>query len=75
MSTTDDELQQRVCRSCNVTYDYPELKSEATRFYCAGCMDLDPRVRAKLEAFNKRIKTLSTAVQKLEQQLKKTPAT
>jgi hypothetical protein len=69
MARNDDELQERVCRACNRTYDYPELKSGATRFYCEACADLPAGVRATFEQFNKRIKTLSATVQKLEQKL------
>lgn len=69
----DDELQQRVCRACSRTYDYPELRSLATRFYCADCSDLPPAVRATFEQFNKRIKSLTASVQKLEQKLTAAP--
>lgn len=69
MARDDDELQQRVCRACNQTYDYPERGSAATRFYCAGCMELPAPVRATFEQFNKRVKSLSATVQKLEQKL------
>lgn len=69
MPRDDDELQERVCRSCNQKYDYPVLKSLATRFYCADCMALPPTVRATFEQFNKRIKALTSTVQKLEQKL------
>jgi len=67
MAEDDDELQQRACRACGQTYDYPVLKSQATRFYCASCMELPPPVRATFEQFNKRLKALTAAVQKLEQ--------
>jgi hypothetical protein len=69
MAQDDDELQQRVCRACNQTYDYPVLKSGATRFYCEDCMELPAPVRATFEQFNKRVKSLSATVQKLEQKL------
>jgi hypothetical protein len=65
----DNELQQRVCRACNRTYKYPLLKSLASRFYCEECMQLDPEIRAAFEQFNKRIKTLTTMVEKLEKKL------
>jgi hypothetical protein len=67
MARTDEELQDRVCRACNATYQYPVLKSTATRFYCESCMDLPPGVRATFERFNKRIKALTATIQKLEQ--------
>src|SRR5690606_32981196 len=60
------EIQQRVCRACNSTYKYPVLRSLATRFYCADCMELPERVRAAFEQFNKRIKNLTATVEKLE---------
>jgi len=72
MAPDDDELQERVCRACSRTYDYPVHKSTATRFYCEDCSDLPPAVRTAFEQFNKRIKSLSTAVQKLEQKLNAT---
>ena len=61
-----DALQQRVCRACNTTYKYPVKHSLATRFYCETCADLPAGVRATFEQMNKRIKTLSSAVEKLE---------
>ncbi len=69
MPQDDEELQDRVCRACNQTYKYPVLKSMATRFYCEDCVDLPPAVRASFERFNKRIRALSAAVQKLEHKL------
>jgi len=63
------EIQQRVCRACNSTYKYPVLRSLATRFYCADCMELPERVRAAFEQFNKRIKNLTATVEKLEKRL------
>ena len=69
MARDEDELQERVCRSCNQRYEYPVSRSLATRFYCAECMELPPAVRATFEQFNKRIKTLTSTVQKLEQKL------
>lgn len=62
----ETELQQRVCRACNRTYKYPVLKSLASRFYCEDCMGLDANIRASFEQFNKRIKTLTTMVEKLQ---------
>lgn len=67
MSKDPEELQERVCRACHATYKYPVYKSTATRFYCEECMDLPAGVRATFERFNKRIKTLTAAVAKLEQ--------
>jgi hypothetical protein len=61
-----DELQKRVCRACDQTYPYPVVKSLATRFYCAECMELSPQVRATFERFNKRIRALAAAVARLE---------
>lgn len=69
MAQRDEELQERICRACNQKYDYPVYKSTATRFYCENCMELSPRVRATFEQFNKRIKSLTAAVQKLEPKL------
>lgn len=54
-----NETEQRICRSCNRSYAYPLLKSVATRFYCAACMELDPPVREAFELLNKRINTLT----------------
>lgn len=69
MARDDEELQERTCRACNATYPYPVLKSTATRFYCESCMELPPGVRATFEQFNKRLKTLTATVQKLDQKL------
>ncbi len=64
--TQDQELQQRVCRACNATYRYPVRHSLASRFYCQDCMELAPGVRAAFEQMNKRIKTLTANIEKLE---------
>lgn len=69
MARDDDELQERICRACSRAYDYPVHKSLATRFYCEECAGLPPAVRSTFEQFNKRLKTLGAAVQKLEQKL------
>ncbi len=69
MAQDDDELQERTCRACSQTYEYPVLKSMATRFYCEACMQLPPTVRAAFEQFNKRLKTLDATVRKLEKKL------
>lgn len=68
-SKGDDELQQRVCRACNATYKYPVLHSLASRFYCEGCMELPAGVRSAFEQMNKRIKTLTAAMEKHEKSL------
>ncbi len=58
MTERSDELQVRVCRGCNQNYDYPVIKSAATRFYCERCALLPDGVRATIEQLNKRIKEL-----------------
>ncbi len=58
MPDRDPELQIRSCRSCNGNYDYPIIKSRATRFYCDNCALLPDTVRAVLESMNKRIKAI-----------------
>lgn len=73
MKTEDDELQDRVCRACQQTYRYPAMKSTATRFYCEGCMDLPPEVRATFERFNKRLTQLAAEVQKLHRRSPSAP--
>ncbi len=60
-----NETQQRICRACNQIYTYPVVKSAATRFYCAACMNLKPGVRATFELYNKRIKALTEQVEQL----------
>lgn len=67
MKEDTDEIHERVCRACNETYNYPVPKSPATRFYCETCAGLDAPVRAVLERYNKRLKSLATTVHKLEQ--------
>jgi len=69
MTENDDELQNRVCRACNQTYKYPVLRSLATRFYCADCMELPPRIRVSFEHLNKRVKALTSTVEKLEKKI------
>jgi len=58
MPERDDELQVRVCRACNAGYDYPVIKSRATRFYCETCALLPDDARATFEKMNKRLKDL-----------------
>jgi len=62
MAERDSELQVRVCRGCNQSYDYPVIKSAATRFYCERCALLPDAVRATIEQLNKRIKELEKKV-------------
>ena len=57
-STVDDELQNRKCRACDRSYDYPVARSRATRFYCDTCADLPEGVRATFERLNKRVREL-----------------
>jgi hypothetical protein len=54
----DEELQTRTCRACDRRYDYPVLRSRATRFYCEICAELPEGVRATIERLNKRIREL-----------------
>lgn len=63
--TPGSEIQQRVCRCCNQTYRYPLLRSQATRFYCADCVELPDSARIVIERLNKRVKQLSTQLDKL----------
>jgi hypothetical protein len=63
-----DELQERICRACNTTYRYPVLRSLATRFYCESCATLPAGVRNAFEQMNKRIKNLTSAVEKLSRE-------
>lgn len=58
MPDRDPELQIRVCRACNASYDYPVIKSRATRFYCETCAQLPDDSRAVFESMNKRLKDL-----------------
>lgn len=69
MSEQRDEVQERVCRACNAVYKYPVRRSLATRFHCEACVALAPEIRAAFEQFNKRIRALTTSVQRLEQRL------
>ena len=55
---TDSELQSRQCRACDRRYDYPVIRSEATRFYCETCAGLPDAVRATIERLNKRVREL-----------------
>jgi hypothetical protein len=72
MSATDnDELEQRVCRSCQQTYTYPVRRSLATRFYCEACMELPARVRAAFEKYNRRLKELASQVGQLQRELER----
>jgi hypothetical protein len=65
-----DELQDRVCRACGRVYKYPIPKSRATRFYCANCMNLDADVRAMLEHFHKRLKSLRRELDALKAEVR-----
>ncbi len=61
-----DEIQQRTCRVCGRTYQYPVPRSLATRFSCDKCVGLDPEVRTMFQHFNKRIQTLQKQVNALK---------
>ncbi len=69
MTQDNPPPQERLCRACQRRYAYPVRKSLATRFHCEACMALSPNVRKTFETFNKRIKALSAAVDKLEKEL------
>jgi hypothetical protein len=58
----DDEIQTRVCRACGRDYEYPVLRSSATRFHCESCVRLDAATRETFEHFHKRIKELTRAL-------------
>lgn len=67
MATDEKETSKRVCRACNESYDYPVLRSPATRFHCEACAELPAETRALFEKYNKRVKALTAQVEKLEQ--------
>lgn len=67
MESEEKECQKRVCRACNEMYEYPVLKSPATRFHCAACAELPLELRTLFEKYNKRVKGLLAQVDKLEQ--------
>jgi hypothetical protein len=67
MTEQDQELKQRACRACGEMYFYPVRHSPATRFHCEACVELPGEVRAVFERFNRRIKTLTSQLDKLEQ--------
>lgn len=73
MSAANDEKESRprICRACNETYEYPVLKSPATRFYCPTCAELPAQTRGMFEKFNRRIKAMSSQLEKLEQRRQK----
>ena len=58
----DPELQIRRCRACDRNYDYPVVRSRATRFYCETCAELPEPIRASFERLNKRVRELERAV-------------
>ncbi|MCP4251353.1 MAG: hypothetical protein GY778_30320 [bacterium] len=62
----DSELQDRTCRCCDRSYQYPVPRSHATRFYCERCAALSADVRTLLEMLNKRIRRLSREVESLK---------
>jgi len=72
--TSSTETSKRVCRACNESYDYPVLRSLATRFHCAACVELPAETRALFEKYNKRIKALAAQVAKLEQRCREKDA-
>lgn len=70
-----EELQQRVCRACQGTYEYPLPRSLATRFYCESCMGLPAEVRAMFEKYNRRIRDLTSQVEQLRRELDRRQST
>lgn len=65
----NDEIQDRTCRCCSRGFEYPMLKSRATRFYCERCVDLSDNVRSMFEHFNKRIKKLNRELLRLHERV------
>ncbi len=73
MSGDHEHPEQRICRACNATFKYPLRAGQASRFYCASCMELEPVVRNTFEQQNKRLKSLTATVEKLVRQLTERP--
>jgi len=55
------EIQTRVCTCCAQSYEYPALKSRASRFHCDLCIALPPDARKVFELMNKRLAKLEKA--------------
>ena len=54
----EEGMSRRVCKACGTTFTYPEVKSTATRFHCAGCAGLPKPIRATFEQLTRRINQL-----------------
>ena len=66
MAAESTELRRRICRACTESYSYPLPKERATRFHCSACAALPLEIRSVLEKYNRRLKALTAAVEKLE---------
>ena len=66
---SEQEIQKRNCRCCNRKFDYPVLRSKATRFHCPDCAPLKPELRKIFELMNRRLKQHQADLEKLKAKL------
>ena len=57
---------RRSCRCCGESYDYPGVRSLATRTYCEHCVEIAPEARRAVERMRRRIDRLTKEVEKLK---------
>ncbi|MGA1204798.1 MAG: hypothetical protein ACO3ZW_03175 [Opitutales bacterium] len=50
--------KEKACQVCGISYVYPELNSQATRFHCELCAGLSPLHRRVMGRMAKRIQSL-----------------
>ena len=69
MAGQGEELQRRICRVCQESYDYPVARAWQPRFHCEACSELPAGVRVSLEKQARRIKELTVLVEQLRHEI------
>jgi hypothetical protein len=55
------EIKTRICACCGQPYEYPTMKSQASRFHCDRCIALPADIRKVFEIMNKRLAKIEKA--------------
>ena len=65
-----EKTDQRRCRACGESYDYPAHKSLATRSHCERCVPIPPESRRAFELMRRRLDRLAREVEALKSEQK-----
>ncbi len=61
-----NEFKKRLCRCCGRKFDYPVVRSGATRFHCPDCAPLKPELRKIFEQLTRRLKRQEAEIEKIK---------